>query len=120
MFVTPLSGVASRYRWASALVNRSRSWTVTVSAECPFGRRGDGTFSWKWKHRPALAFVPNVSPSSFSERLLSGHVPAKSARSAVLGYKVVGIFVVGVQFGLNSPGLGDFKEYSEGVALAEG
>jgi hypothetical protein len=40
---------------------------VTVSAEWALRRSGDGTFSRKWMHTPAFAFVPNVSPSSFSE-----------------------------------------------------
>jgi EmrB/QacA subfamily drug resistance transporter len=51
----------------STSVNPSRSSTVTVSAEWPLRLSGDGTFSWKWMHTPACAFVPNVSPSSFIE-----------------------------------------------------
>src|ERR1700726_3751615 len=47
-----------------ALVNPSRSATVTVSAEWPFRRSGDGTFSAKWMHTPALWFVPKLKPSS--------------------------------------------------------
>ena len=35
---------------AKALVNPSRSATVTVSAEWPLRRSGDGTFSAKWMH----------------------------------------------------------------------
>src|SRR3954468_5791524 len=46
----------------------SRSATVTVSAEWPLRRSNVGTFSRKWMHTPASALVPNVSPSSFSER----------------------------------------------------
>src|SRR5918994_4533762 len=52
---------------ASAFVKPSRSSTVTVSAEWALRRSGDGTFSRKWMHTPAFAFVPNVSPSSFIE-----------------------------------------------------
>ena len=49
---------------AKALVNPSRSATVTVSAEWPLRRSGDGTFSTKWMHTPALWFVPKLKPSS--------------------------------------------------------
>jgi hypothetical protein len=48
----------------SALVNPSRSATVTVRAEWPLRRRADGTFSAKWMHTPALWFVPKLKPSS--------------------------------------------------------
>src|SRR5580704_12892495 len=47
-----------------ALVNPSRSATVTVSAEWPLRRNGEGTFSAKWMHTPALWFVPKLKPSS--------------------------------------------------------
>jgi CO dehydrogenase flavoprotein C-terminal domain len=59
---------APRHGRVSASVNPSRSSTVTVSSEWPLRRSGDGTFSRKWMHTPALAFVPNVSPSSIHER----------------------------------------------------
>src|SRR5579862_7399713 len=52
---------------ARALVNPSRSATVTVSAEWPLRRSGDGTFSAKWMQTPASWFVPKLRPSSTME-----------------------------------------------------
>ena len=41
-----------------ALVSPSSSATVTVSAEWPLRRSGDGTFAAKWMQTPARLFVP--------------------------------------------------------------
>jgi hypothetical protein len=49
---------------AKELASPSRSATVTVSAEWPLRRSGDGTFSAKWMQTPALWFVPKLKPSS--------------------------------------------------------
>src|ERR687892_1464391 len=61
----PRGAGARRQGRVSASVNPSRSSTVTVSAEWPLRRSGDGTFSRKWMQTPAFALVPNVSPASF-------------------------------------------------------
>ena len=53
---------ASPFSASKALVNPSRSATVTVSAVAA-RRSGDGTFSAKWMHTPALWFVPKLKPS---------------------------------------------------------
>src|ERR687891_253969 len=58
---------ARRQGRVSACVNPSRSSTVTVSAEWPLRRSGDGTFSREWMHTSVFALVPNVSSSSFMD-----------------------------------------------------
>ena len=52
----------------NAVTSASGSATVTVIAEWPARRSRLGTFSWKCTHTPRSALVPNVRPSSASDR----------------------------------------------------
>src|ERR1700733_1479062 len=69
-----------------ASVNPSRSATVTVSAEWPLRRSGDGTFSAKWMHTPASWFVPKLKPSSTPEGHQQRQIPPVNSVGKTFGH----------------------------------